>query len=49
MQTFRVVYLPTGRLLGTVEATTGRGAKAKWTRLHGYVRWELHAVYEGAL
>ena len=45
MKTWNVVYLPTGRLVGTVEAETERGAKIRATKKFGYLNWYLHHVY----
>lgn len=45
MKTYRVIYLPTGRLVGTVEASSERMAKLRATKKFGYMNWQLHHVY----
>lgn len=43
--TYRLIYLPTGRQMGeAIEAKSERAAKVRFTKRHGYVNWDLHAV-----
>lgn len=52
MKLYALIYLPTGRRVMhktescTVVANTEIGAKRKFTKLFGYVNWDLHIVIE---
>lgn len=52
MKLYALIYLPTGRRVMrkmescTVVAATDIGAKRKFTKLFGYVNWDLHIVIE---
>ncbi len=45
MKTYRIIYLPTGHLVGTVEGSSERSAKIRATKKFGYINWNLHHVY----
>lgn len=42
MQTYILIYLPTGRRIGEVQAKSALSAKRKF----GWHNWELHLVTE---
>lgn len=52
MKLYALIYMPTGRRVMhktescTVAANTDMGAKRKFTKLFGYVNWQLHMVVE---